>query len=752
MSSDSPATDSSRRVARIGKYEILKHIATGGMGAVYKARDTEEDREVALKVLTAEMAAKPAMLVRFKREAEHASKLRHDNVVNIYEFGESNGTFYMAMEFVEGIDLHEYITRKGKVTPEASRQIMIQAARALEHAHLNNIVHRDIKPSNFLLARQNGKIVVKLTDLGLARNASNEEFRVTRAGTTVGTVDYIAPEQARDSGSADIRSDLYSLGCTWFHMLAGRPPFPDGSLAERLCKHMMDDPPDVRTFNPLISADLVEVLGRLMAKKASDRYESPAELLAVLQSLKAVEEPCKETEAAADDEQEELVTDDAASSSRRDTVLEQKSPTGSQPIRESEAARGRYVGTRRAPPTPARKVLEPEPAPKKSKPSIKKTDTDPKFAYVVGGGIGIIVLLVMVLVAVIRSKNRARDDSADRPAPAPPPIAAVDPPKIPDPPKVIPDQPILVAKPKYPALYKPAVAVDAASLRQVALGPWSKLPALPADAPTLRVVRIADGLPQTYTSLAAACAAAPDKGAIIEIHDNGPLYETGAAITGKRLFIRGVLGYRPLIVWDVLRTLDELKLKKITQPQPFTFLSGQKANLTLEGLEIVMRWPETAIPGSITLVQNHEGDVTLRNCVFSFKGPAATAITLVRITGGAGARTGPDFGPVRCRVRGCYARCSTLTALDLQVRTSDVLVEDSLLAGDSRPLLRLKAATGSPTNLRLAALNADLRRQLAQRPACQRRGRQTGAAGPGLGQSAQPLRSGVGRRAGACDR
>ncbi len=439
-----------------------------------------------------------------------------------------------------------------------------------------------------------------------------------------------------------------------------------------------------------------------MAKKASDRYESPAELLAVLQSLKAVEEPGKETEAAADDEQEELVTDDAASSSRRDTVLEQKSPTGSQPARESESAKGRYVGTRRAPPTPARKVLEPEPAPKKSKPSIKKTDKDHKLAYVVVSGIGIIVVLVMVLVAVIRPKTRARDESAERPAPAPPPIVAVDPPKITDPPKVIPDPPVLVAKPKYPALYKPAVAVDAARLRQETLGPWNKLPAFPADAPTLRVVRIADGLPQTYTSLAAACAAAPDKGAIIEIHDNGPLYETGAVISGKRLLIRGALGYRPLIVWDVLRTLDELKLKKITQPQPFTFLSGQKANLTLEGLEIVMRWPETAIPGSITLVQNHEGDVSLRNCVFSFKGPTATAITLVRITGGAGARTGPDSGPVRCRVSGCYARCSTLTALDLQAPTSDVLVEDSLLAGDSRPLLRLKAATGSPTNLRLA--------------------------------------------------
>src|SRR5207249_3945812 len=143
-----------------------KLIATGGMGAVYRARDTQDGREVALKVLTPDMAAKPAMLERFRREAEHAKRLRHENIVTIFEFGESNGTFFLAMEFVEGVDLHEYISKKKTIDPEESRQIMLQAARALDHAHECGIVHRDIKPSNFLLTKRKGKLWVKMTDMG----------------------------------------------------------------------------------------------------------------------------------------------------------------------------------------------------------------------------------------------------------------------------------------------------------------------------------------------------------------------------------------------------------------------------------------------------------------------------------------------------------------------------------------------------------------------------------------------------------
>jgi serine/threonine-protein kinase len=278
-----PPAKGPRRTFRIGKYKVLRHIATGGMGAIYKAYDTENQREVALKVLTREMAAKPAMVERFKREARNAGQLHHENIVALYELDEANGTYFIAMEFVDGIDLHEYILRKKVLDPDEARQIMVQASQALEHAHQHGIVHRDIKPSNFLLRRDKGQLLVKLTDLGLSRQtAAVDEFRVTRAGTTVGTVDYISPEQARDSAAADIRSDLYSLGCTWYHMLAGRAPFAEGGLAERLHNHLHKEPEDVRHFNPRVSEASWAILSRLLAKDPADRYQTPAELLADL--------------------------------------------------------------------------------------------------------------------------------------------------------------------------------------------------------------------------------------------------------------------------------------------------------------------------------------------------------------------------------------------------------------------------------------------------------------------------------------
>src|SRR5690348_8485527 len=168
MSSD-PAARGPRRCVRIGKYEVVAHVATGGMGAVYRARDTENDRDVALKVLTPEMAANPAMLERFRREARHAAKLRHDNVVTVYEFGEANHTYFLAMEFIDGIDLHEYIQRKGPLDPDEALDIIRQGCQALDHAYRQGIVHRDVKPSNFLVARQGDRLMVKMTDLGLAR-------------------------------------------------------------------------------------------------------------------------------------------------------------------------------------------------------------------------------------------------------------------------------------------------------------------------------------------------------------------------------------------------------------------------------------------------------------------------------------------------------------------------------------------------------------------------------------------------------
>jgi serine/threonine-protein kinase len=207
--------------------------------------------------------------------------------VAIYDVGEVAGTHFLALEFVDGLDLHEYIVKKGKLSPEEARQITIQATKALDHVHKQGIVHRDIKPSNFLIALQNDRLVVKMTDLGLARTKNEnmeKEYRLTRAGTTVGTIDYMAPEQSRDSGAADIRSDIYSLGCTFYHMLAGKGPFSEGSLPERLYQHAEEDPPDIRTANAEVPEGLVVVLSKMLEKKPNDRYQTPSELLQDLEN------------------------------------------------------------------------------------------------------------------------------------------------------------------------------------------------------------------------------------------------------------------------------------------------------------------------------------------------------------------------------------------------------------------------------------------------------------------------------------
>jgi serine/threonine protein kinase len=275
--------------SRLGKYEVVAHLATGGMGTVYRAVDTALRRTVALKVLPAHLAQRPAVLERFRREARHAARLRHPHIVTLFEYGHDHALdlHYLTMELVEGEDLSERIARMGRLPPEDARRILIQAAQALDHAAEQGVVHRDIKPSNFLLTKVGGKTVVKLTDLGLALAADDDAFKVTTEGSTVGTIDYMAPEQARDSRGADVRSDLYSLGCTAYHMLAGQPPFGGGGLGERLLRHLTQPPPDVRQFNPAVSAGLWAVLQKMLAKKPEDRFDSPAALLRALKRVPA---------------------------------------------------------------------------------------------------------------------------------------------------------------------------------------------------------------------------------------------------------------------------------------------------------------------------------------------------------------------------------------------------------------------------------------------------------------------------------
>jgi serine/threonine protein kinase len=274
---------------RVGKYEVVAHIATGGMGAVYKATDVQLGRTVALKVLPTHLAEKPAVLERFRREARHAARLSHPHIVTLLECGHDAETdlHFLVMEFVDGANLEDYIARKGRIRPEMARRILIQVTRALNHAFEQGVVHRDIKPSNILLARVGDKLAIKLTDLGLARVEDDTQFKVTREGSTVGTIDYMAPEQALDSQATDIRSDIYSLGCTAYEMLTGKAPFAEGNIGERIYKKLEAPPPEVRQLNPEVSAAFEAMIIRMLAKKPEDRYATPTELLDALKRISA---------------------------------------------------------------------------------------------------------------------------------------------------------------------------------------------------------------------------------------------------------------------------------------------------------------------------------------------------------------------------------------------------------------------------------------------------------------------------------
>ncbi len=262
---------------QLGRYTIIKKLGQGGMGTVFLATDTQLRRQVALKVLAKEKAENPTLVKRFKAEAQAAAALKHDNIVAIHDAGEADGYLYIALEFIDGTDVHSIVAKRGPMPAKRAMDVIRQTALALQHAHEQKIVHRDIKPSNLLITK-NG--LVKLADMGLARSVDETmETNITRTGTTVGTVDYMSPEQARNSKAADIRSDLYSLGATWFHLLTGHPPFPEGSIINKLNAHSGGARPDVRDENESVSENISVMIKRLLAIKPEDRYQTPAEFL-----------------------------------------------------------------------------------------------------------------------------------------------------------------------------------------------------------------------------------------------------------------------------------------------------------------------------------------------------------------------------------------------------------------------------------------------------------------------------------------
>jgi serine/threonine protein kinase len=267
---------------QIPGYKLIGRLGAGAMATVYKARQLSLNRLVAVKILPKKFSLNPEFVKRFYAEGRAAAKLNHPNIVAALDVGRHGDTHYFIMEYVEGHTVYEHLVKEGPYSEAEALAIAIQVAKALNHAHKAGLIHRDVKPKNILITNDG---VAKLADMGLARAVSDREAAEAEAGKAFGTPYYIAPEQIRGRVNIDLRADIYSFGCTLFHMVTGRVPFEGPDVSSILLKHLDEPvvPPD--HINPQLTRGTSEIVELCMVKKARKRYASTKDLIEDLQAV-----------------------------------------------------------------------------------------------------------------------------------------------------------------------------------------------------------------------------------------------------------------------------------------------------------------------------------------------------------------------------------------------------------------------------------------------------------------------------------
>lgn len=270
----------------LGSYILLEPIGQGGMGCVFRARNWKLNRIVALKHLGIEPAKRPASLARFQREFRALGKVQHPHIVKALDADFQGDTIFYVMEYFDGTDLSRYVRTNGPLPVGEAAEYVLQTADALQHAHEAGLIHRDVKPSNLLLTEP--EHLIKVLDLGLSRceSPTNDSVfdQLTRAGAIIGTPDYMSPEQVREPRRADIRSDLYSLGCTFHFLLAGKPPFEHlPAMVDKLYAQCEAEPTPIEQLRPDVPAEIATIVHKLLAKRPRDRFRTPADLMTALQ-------------------------------------------------------------------------------------------------------------------------------------------------------------------------------------------------------------------------------------------------------------------------------------------------------------------------------------------------------------------------------------------------------------------------------------------------------------------------------------
>ncbi len=722
-----PAPTPAKERKALGKYEVIRLLGAGGMGTVYLATDTDLNRTVALKVLPKERANNPILVKRFKAEALAAAQLRHDNIVTVYEAGEAEGYLYIALEYIEGTDVHELVAKRGVIPVKRSVDIVRQVARALQHAHEQSIVHRDIKPSNLLIRRDG---MVKLTDLGLARSVDDStETSITRDGTTVGTIDYMSPEQARSSKAADIRSDIYSLGCAWYHMLTGAPPFAEGSVTNKLNAHSTKPLPDPRDQNERIPEGVVAVLRRMTAKEPQDRYQTPAELLADIDNPTLLREAVSDNVLASLADSPEGAARPVPTppsgpqalpprSVRRDETDDEEESGIGEAIREKlryvaiaaglilllglswwiiarvvdglggPGSFGEHNPFARVDPdaavntaglpteTPGRDITEGDAGSSSGTGSGRRDLRAPDSGNGNGNG-----------------QQSTGTDNADPGADLPPntrrfPRDSGDPAAT---------TPVVVKRGNSPGGLRPRP--DEGQLPDVKIGRESERAEIPrwvaaltppadlASSVTAKMLKIltvghaSDG-EFAHGSIAAALKAIPDDGAVIQLHGRGPFRLPSIEVVDTpRIVLMAGGDVRPLVLLE--------------SQHPEVSLKVRNGSLELVGLDLFADAASLPPKGDFALVEVESGDLSVRHSSITLHGTRAGPTHALRVSSPVERSAAMASARPRVLLDGVLTRGDGLTPIALTVEFVDALALNSLFASGKAPAVWLRNAKGA---------------------------------------------------------
>jgi hypothetical protein len=706
---------------RIGSYRVLNSLGTGGMSSVFRAVHVETQHEVALKVLTRSLARNPTLLQRFLREARSAETLEHPNIVTIYDRGIDQGRHYLVLEFAGGGDFHDYIQHHGPVGAAEAISVIRSVACGLSYAANRGVIHRDVKPSNILRTLTGH---VKIIDLGLALQHEFEDERVTREGTTVGTVDYMAPEQARDSRATSVQSDMYSLGCTFYYLLAGVAPYPGGDITDKLTRHAKSPAPDIRDLRPDISPDTSAIIQRMMAKSPEDRFASYDDLLKAFDGIPLVK-------ADHDDGAIALVPLDidgdadvavAGSETRASRGSHEFATNGSSDMGLPQVSLAELVadelprGMRLAPParpdgigaagTLRRGVIA------AAVPDVGETELEPEeppaperktvftSALIIPGicvgaaffllGIGIAQYLGSPAEPIedsVRADGggNAGEDLGSVASPQPAVTRADQPKRANNLSRLKPPPVVRSAQIEAPVHWVEPDDPDSSTSEENGashrldpsanfLPDWARLPVPERISGQFVVVRRAGGskdmtaVPNLHTALDGHA------GGTVELADEGPLRIDDLRVAGENRLIRARPGFRPIVRIEG-PTLDAVR------KQQAVFVLDRK-NLTLDGLDLVVNVAD--LPRSQTaLFACTSANLTIKNCSITILNqPAGRPFALLRTEAGASRAT-------RIRLERTLVRGLLAPGFDLAGGSVDLVVRDSMILAGPGSLVRV---------------------------------------------------------------